>query len=73
MVVHAGAEKGQLPARVGVPLGELGDVGEDLLFRKRGLELELASQADCVRQVVEELVDTANADRPEHLLPVGVG
>ena len=35
VVVHAGAEERQLAARVGVPLGESGEVREDLLLRQR--------------------------------------
>ena len=46
---------------------------EDLLFRQRALEVELPPEADSLRQVAEELLDRADADRPEHLLPVGVG
>ena len=72
VVVHACAEKRQLAARVGVPLGERGDVLEDLLLRQRRLEVELPPEADSLRQVAEELLDRADADRPEHLLPVGV-
>jgi hypothetical protein len=73
VVVHARAEEGELTARVGVPCGELCYVGEHLLLRQRRLEPELAPQADPLRQVAEELVDRPDADRPEHLLPVGVG
>ena len=73
VVVHAGAEEGQLAARVRVLLREGDDVLEDLLFRQRRLELELPPEADRLRQVAEELVDRPDADRAEHLLPVGVG
>ena len=73
VVVHARAEEGQLTARVGVAPGELGDVCEHLLLRQRRGELELAAQADPLRQVAEELSDRADADRTEHRLPVGVG
>ncbi len=72
VVVHARSEEGQLAARVGVPPGKGGDVVEDLLLRQRGLEIELPPEADSLRQVAEELLDRADADRPEHLLPVGI-
>jgi hypothetical protein len=72
VVVHAGAEEGELGARVGVPPGESGDVREHLLLRQRRLELELAAETNSLRQVAEEVLHRADADRAEHLLPVGV-
>jgi len=72
VVVDPRAEEGELTARVGVPLRESGDVRVDLLLGQWRLEAELASETDRLRQVAEELVDRADADRPQHLLPVGV-
>jgi len=48
VVVHARAEKGQLATGIGIPLGELGDVREHLLFGQRRLELELTAGGEVV-------------------------
>jgi hypothetical protein len=48
-------------------------VREDLLLRQRRLEVELAPKTNALRQVAEEFLHRADADRAEHLLPVGVG
>ena len=73
MVVDARTEEGELAARVGVPIGESGDLREHLLLRERRLEVELASEANTFRQVAEQLVDGVDSDRPEHLLAIRVG
>ena len=64
VVVDPRAEERQLAPRVGVPRGERGEVREDLLLGERRLEVELAPEANGLRDVAEELVDRGDADRP---------
>ena len=73
VVVDAGAEERELLRRVDVPRRELGEVRDQLLLGERRLEVERAVEAHARRDVAEELVDRGDADRLEHLLPVGVG
>ena len=68
-----GAEERQLLPGVDVPLGELGEVGDDLLLGQGGLEGKLAAETDAARNVGEQVVDRGDADRSEHRVPVAVG
>ena len=73
VVVDPGAEEGQLPPRVHVALGQLRQVGDDLRLRERGVDRQLAVEANAFRDVAEQLLDRGDADGGEHRLAVGVG
>ena len=73
VVVHPGAEERELAPRVDVLRRELLDVPGQLGLAERGRELELASEADALRDLLEELLDGRDPDRGEHLLAVAIG
>ena len=56
-----------------VPGGQRLEVRDELGLGERGLEVELALEANAVRNLGEELLDRRDSDRPEHLLAVPVG
>src|SRR5439155_11576657 len=70
VVVDAGAEERELPARVDVPRRELFEVARELLLRKRRLEVELPLEPNASWDVAKELRHGVDADRREHLLAV---
>ena len=72
VVVHAGAEERELVLGGGVLGGEVAQVGVDLLLGLAGRQVERAAEPHALRHVGEEVVDRVNADRLQHLLPVGV-
>src|SRR5207244_9572267 len=73
MVVDACSEKRHLLAGVDVPGGQLLEVRDELRLREGGLEVELAPEANALRNLGEELLDGRDSDRREHLLAVPVG
>jgi hypothetical protein len=73
VVVDAGAQERQLLPGLDVPLGEIGQMGDDLLLREGRLEVELAPEADRLGDVGEQVLDARDADRGEHGVPVRVG
>ena len=73
MVVHAGAEEGELDAHMRVLRRERVEVRDDLLLRERRLEVERPPEPNAGGNLAEELVDGRDADRREHLLAVLVG
>ena len=70
VVVDARAEKRELDTGVDVLRGQVAQVGDQLLLRERGRDVEGAVEAHACGDVAEELVDRRHADRLEHLPPV---
>ena len=70
VVVHAGPEEGDLLLGAAVAAGERGEVLVDLLLGAAGREVELAAEPDRLRDVREQLLQRAGADRAEHRLQV---
>ncbi len=73
VVVDPGPEERKFAGRVVVARRELGQMRRELVLGERRLEVERAVEADAGGDVAEELVDRGDADRAQHLLPVGVG
>ena len=48
-------------------------MGDELLLGQRRLEVEVASQADALRHLREQLLDVGDADRLEHRVAVVTG
>ena len=67
-----GAEERQLVLGGDVLGGEVAQAGVDLLLRLARREVERAAEPHALGDVGEEVVDRVNADRRQHLLPVGV-
>ncbi len=73
VVVHPGTEERELAPRVDVLRRELLDVPGELGLAERGREIELASEAHPLGDLLEQLGDGRDSDRREHLLSVAIG
>jgi hypothetical protein len=73
VVVHPGAEEGQLVLGRRVAPGQLAQVRLHRLLGQPGRQIERAPEAHALRDAGEELVDRRHADRGEHRLQVLLG
>ena len=74
VVVHAGAQEGELLLRADVALRELAEVLVDVLLGQAGGQIQSAAQAHGLGDLaIEELLHGAHADRREHRGDVGLG
>ena len=73
VVVKPGAEEGNGLTRVRVRLGELLEVGRQLLLGERGRQIERAPEPHPSRDVGKELLDGRDADRLEHRVAIAIG
>jgi hypothetical protein len=71
MLVHSGAEKGNVTARIfrGARL----EILNDLSFRKRAGKIERRTQPEFFRYGCEKLVDRARSDGGQQFLALGRG
>ena len=73
VVVHPGAEEGDLVLGRGVAARQVEQVAVDVLLGHPGGQVELLAQPHAVGDLVEELVDGRDADGGQHRVEVGGG
>jgi hypothetical protein len=73
VVVHPGTEEGQLVLGGDVARRQVAQAGVDLLLGLAGRQIQGPAEPHALGDVGEEGIDRVNADRLQHLLPVGFG